>query len=190
MDEGRRLTTGRLARTDGMLMGNEVRFSAPWSPTLRIVTILVCALLATVSVMGSVVSENVPLGLRLLAFIAPVGILVGTQFFVVRGYVLTENELRIERLGWANHIDLRNVFSATADPEAMRGSIRLWGSGGLFGFFGWYRNKKLGVYRAYCTDPKRSVIVKLTNRTIVVTPDNPDRFVEEIKTRRSFAGNP
>ncbi|MEY4387720.1 MAG: hypothetical protein RLY20_3003, partial [Verrucomicrobiota bacterium] len=67
---------------------------------------------------------------------------------------ITDDELRVERLGWQNRFRLADVKSVVADPEAMRWSIRLCGSGGLFGFFGWFRNRTLGTYRAYGTGPK------------------------------------
>ena len=166
-------------------MKDEIRFAAPWALAVRIITTVVLALLIGIAVFVPVaLPANTPLAARVALFITPLAIIAGTLPFMIRGYVLCADELRIERLGWANHIPLNTVVSATADAAAIRGSIRLCGSGGLFGFFGWFRNRKLGIYRAYGTDPKLSVVVKLTNRSIVVTPDNPERFVAEIESRR------
>ena len=166
-------------------MRNEIRFGAPWAMVVRIVTVVVCALLIGVTGAGlAVLPANTPRFASVLMVVVPIGILLGTLPFLVLGYVLRDDELLIERLGWANHVPLSTVVSAVADPDAIRGSIRLCGSGGLFGFFGWFRNGRLGVYRAYGTDPKRCVVVKLTNRTIVVTPDDPQRFVAEVDSRR------
>jgi len=44
-------------------------------------------------------------------------------------------------------------------------------------------NTKLGAYRAYATDPKRSVDLKFRDQTAVVSPDSPDDFVDCIKER-------
>lgn len=131
--------------------------------------------------------DDVPLTMRTLVTFVPLAILLATLPFMVRGFVITDDELCVERLGWRNHFALRDVVLAEASPEALRGSIRLCGSGGLFGFFGWFRSKALGVYRAYGTDPKRAVIIKLKQRTIVVTPDDPERFVEALKRGREVA---
>lgn len=166
-------------------MKNEIRFGAPWAPVVRVVTVVVIALLAGVTVFGlSVLPASTPRIAAVLVICLPLAIVLGTLPFVVRGYVVRQEELLIERLGWANHVPLKQVVSVRADPEAIQGSFRLCGSGGLFGFFGWFRNRQLGVYRAYGTDPKRCVVMKLTNRTIVVTPDDPDRFVAEVDSRR------
>lgn len=166
-------------------MKDEIRFGAPWATVVRVVTVVVIALLAGVTVFGlSALPTSTPRIAAGLLICLPLAILLGTLPFIVRGYVLRRDELLIERLGWANHVPLKQVVTVVADPDAIRGSIRLCGSGGLFGFFGWFRNGRLGVYRAYGTDSKRCVVMKLTNRTIVVTPDDPNRFVAEVDLRR------
>lgn len=166
-------------------MMSELRFGAPWATVVKIVTVATCALLAGVTACGLVgLPAAVPRLASTILVVLPIAILLGTLPFMVLGYVLRDDEMLIERLGWANHIPLSTVVSATADADAIRGSIRLCGSGGLFGFFGWFRNGRLGVYRAYGTDPKRCVVMKLTHRTIIVTPDDPQRFVAELTARR------
>jgi hypothetical protein len=167
-------------------MKNEIRFGAPWATVVTIVTVVVIAILSGVVLIGLTgLPDRTPFFARVLMIFLPPAILVGTLPFMILGYVLRDDELLIERLGWANHVPLATVVSATADPDAIRGSIRLCGSGGLFGFFGWFRNGRLGVYRAYGTDPARCVVMKLTSRTIVVTPDDPQRFVTELDARKA-----
>jgi hypothetical protein len=53
----------------------------------------------------------------------------------------------------------------------------------LFVFCGWYRNKKLGTYRLFGTDPKRSVVLKFGGRTVVVTPESPGALIAELRRR-------
>ena len=164
-----------------MKMKNEIRFSAPWSVGVKIITVLGTALLLGVSFIGSrTMPESEPLAARLVVTLLPLVVLLVTLPFIVRGYVIANGELFIERLGWQNHFSLADVVSVEANPDAMRWSLRLFGDGGLFGYFGWFWNRKLGTYRAYGTNPKNTVVIKLTNRTIVVTPHDPARFVEEI----------
>lgn len=159
-------------------MKTELHFPAPWSTAVKIISVVATGLLLGIPVVGGrlLPGDTPELG-RFLIQVLPVAVWLGTLPFIVRGYVITERELRIERLGWENRIPLRDILSATADPEAMRWSIRLCGSGGLFGFFGWFRNRKLGTYRAYGTDPTHAVVVKLRHRTLVVTPHDPAAFV-------------
>ena len=165
-------------------MNKEIRFSAPWSPGVRIITFAVIAILVGVSLASSVhLGDSTPLFARVVATFLPLAILVASLPFIIRGYVLNDHELRVERLGWENRFALANVESVEANPDAMRWSLRLCGSGGLFGYFGWFRNRTLGTYRAYSTAPKKTVVLKLGDRTIVVTPDDPARFVEEVLRR-------
>jgi hypothetical protein len=167
-------------------MKNEIRFGAPWAVIVKVMTVVALTLYVGTSAVGLfVLPVTTPYFARLLMVVTPVVLLATSLPFMVRGYVLREDELLIERLGWMNRVPLSSVESLVADPKALQGSIRLCGSAGLYGFFGWFRNAKLGVYRAYGTDPARSVVIKLTGRTIVVTPDDPGRFVAEVVSRQS-----
>lgn len=127
--------------------------------------------------------------IRFAVAVLPLVLVVGCLPFMVRGYVLTETELVIERLGWTTRWLLANLNSAEVDPDALKRSIRLCGNGGLLSFTGWFRNKKLGVYRLFATDPKRSVVLKFRSRTLVITPDQPAEFVAEA-LRRKPGGEP
>jgi hypothetical protein len=163
-------------------MKPDLHFHAPWSTAVKLITVLATGLLVGVAMVGSrSLPADTPGLARFLVQVLPIAIVLGTLPFMVRGYVITGRELRIARLGWENCIPLRDIVSATADPAAMRWSIRLFGSGGLFGFFGWFRNRKLGTYRAYGTDPSNAVVIKLRQRTIVVTPHDPAAFVTAVR---------
>lgn len=167
-------------------MNLETHYHAPWCLAVKIITALSLVLLLAVAGYGALFfSPTAPPFVRFTVTILPLAIIFATLPFMVRGFVLAPGELRVERLGWQNRFALADVVSVKIDPEALRGSIRLWGSGGLFGFFGIFRNRQLGVYHAYGTDPKRAVILKLNQRTIVVTPEHPERFVAELETLRA-----
>jgi hypothetical protein len=173
------------------VMTDDRRFTAPWALSVRIITPAVCGILVAVSLIGATaLPDHVPSFARSVAIILPLLVLAGTLPFLIGGYVLHERTLLIERLAWKTRIDLTALRSAVADPNAMRGSLRLFASGGLFGFFGWFRNHSLGLYRAYATDPRRAVVLKLSGRTVVVTPDDPDTFVAEVRRRVGIADAP
>ena len=82
---------------------------------------------------------------------------------------------------------MSGLKSAEVDTEAMSKSIRTFGNGGLFCFAGIFNNNRLGSYRAFATDPKRAVVLRFSDRTVVVTPDQPDDFVMRTK---QICGNP
>jgi hypothetical protein len=159
-------------------MTSAQRFSAPWSLSVLVITYGVLGLMAGVAI---VCHQQAPPDARWLATGILAAIVLVTLPFSVRGYVLTPEALWIERWGWRHAISLRDVVSATVDPEALRGSLRLFASGGLFGFFGIFWSRRLGIFRAYCTAPERCVLLKLRQRTVVVSPDNPEAFVAALK---------
>lgn len=105
----------------------------------------------------------------------------GSSFFMIRGYVITENALFVQRFLWHTRIDLSGLRTFEPDPIAMSGSLRTFGNGGLFCIAGYFHNEKLGSYRAFATDPRLAVVLHFTDKVIVVTPDNPEQFVAALK---------
>jgi hypothetical protein len=105
---------------------------------------------------------------------------LGAALFVVRGYAVTSGELAIQRLLWTTRLPLAGLQSAEVSPDIMRGSLRLFGNGGMLSITGLYRNRALGNYRAFVTDLKRTVVLRFPKRTIVISPENPEQFVTEI----------
>jgi hypothetical protein len=101
--------------------------------------------------------------------------------FVVRGYAVAGKVLVIRRLGWETRRPLAGLREAFHDPEALRGSIRLCGNGGLFSFTGWYWNRRIGHYRAFLNDPRRTVVLRFERRAVVVSPADPAAFLEELQ---------
>ena len=80
--------------------------------------------------------------------------------FTVRGYRVGNGMFaHFLRLGWETRYELSRLTSAKVDPDALKGSIRIFGNGGFFCFAGVFRNSKLGVYRAYATDAPRAVVL-------------------------------
>jgi hypothetical protein len=100
--------------------------------------------------------------------------------FIVRSYAIEPNVLAIRRLLWTTRLPLAGLQSAEVSPNVMRGSLRLFGNGGMFSITGLFRNRALGNYRAFVTDLTRTVVLRFPKRTVVVSPENPERFVADI----------
>jgi hypothetical protein len=162
-------------------MNRLTTFNAPWGTPLKVTTGLSGLILAGIAAIGIFSGpHNSPLWI--LGMIAmPLSMLFIAALFTIRGYVLTSKELVILRPGWNSKLGLSGLQSAKVDVEAMSQSIRSFGNGGMFCIAGAFYNDRLGSYRAYATDAKRSVVLRFSDRTIVVTPDKPDDFVAGIK---------
>lgn len=153
-------------------------FAAPWSASLKILTTLSVATLCAVAWFGLTqnASSN-PVGFAMTG-ILPLILLVAGAFFIIRGYTLNGRQLLVHRLGWTTRLDLSRLQSAEVDATAMKGSLRVFGNGGLFCFAGKFKNKKLGYYRVWVTNPANAVILRLPDRILVVSPTPVQRFVQ------------
>ncbi len=152
--------------------------AAPWPASLRVVSAIATVVVAAVA-LGLYL--GVPRGTRTpfaeefgtLLAVVPVAILVFALLFVVRGYEVDGATLYVERLLWRTSVPLAGLARAWHDPAAMRRSLRVFGNGGLFSITGVFRNRALGSYRAFVTDPARAVVLRFDARVVVVSPADP-----------------
>lgn len=165
-----------------------IEFAAPWGRQLKRASVFSVAVLSVVFCAGlvSLRAEGSWLASTVLLMLPP-AVLAGALPFMVRGYVLLDDALVVERLGWRTRLPLAGLASVGGDVEAMRGSIRLLGNGGLFSFTGEFWNRRLGRYRALATDPERAVVLRYPTRTIVVTPHDPQHFIMRARTLMKHA---
>jgi len=157
---------------------------APWSSSLRLMSALGTAVLVVVGVSAyrgipvvSGIAHTLGLGVALALILS----LLGSFLFAVTGYAVDENALHIERPLFATRVPLADLQRVWFDPDACKGSLRLFGNGGLYSFTGFFRNKKLGIYRLFGTDLRRAVVLMLSQRTVVITPADPDAFIGHMR---------
>lgn len=99
-----------------------------------------------------------------------------------RGYVLAGRSILVQRLAGTIRIpldELREVRRAT--PDDFRGGIRLWGSGGLFGYYGLFSTAKLGKSTWYVTNRSNGVVVITASKTVLFSPDGAEVFLAAIR---------
>ena len=161
-------------------MPDIVIFDAPWGSSLKWMTVLSVLILVGLPVASLLTGPRDNLVWRLSLVVLPLGILATAACFMIRGYVVMPDALLVQRLGWYTKLELTDLRSVLADSRAMKGSIRTFGNGGLFSFSGAFWNRRLGAYRAFATDPARAVVLKFTNRVVVVTPGDPQALVAKL----------
>jgi hypothetical protein len=145
-------------------------YSAPWSTKLKVTT----AVLAAVLIVAAYAAKS-------WGSLVVLAILFGAAVFAIRGYSIQQGKLLIHRLGWATSYDLATLTSAEVSPGATVGSLRAMGIGGLFGFVGHFHNAVLGSYKAYATNELNTVVLEIAGEKIVVTPDDPQEFVDAVQ---------
>lgn len=117
----------------------------------------------------------------LLGLCAIFAYLFGTQ-----KYVVTDSELIIKQRITEKRIPLDNIIDLQVNPS-LKGMIRTFGNGGLFGYFGRYYSRELGSMKLYATQTdSRILITTKTGEKLLISPDNAYRLMEEIKSRNFF----
>ena len=100
------------------------------------------------------------------------------------GYALNEHALRIERKAfWAVTIPLSQITACHPLPrETLHRSIRVYGTGGLFGWAGRYQMRQLGVVSMHATSLDRLVLVqRKRQRPILISPADPPAFLTGLR---------
>jgi len=162
------------------------QFSAPWSRSLRVLTTTAVVLLLVLALIGSLVGPRQSWVWRVAMVGVPLLVLVGSLLCMVRGYVLTESQIEVQRLGWSTVLPLAGLAAVSGEPQGLHGSLRLFGNGGLFGISGWFWNRRIGRFRAYATDPERAVLLRYRDgRKVLVTPHDVQHFIVRV---RNLAG--
>ncbi len=161
--------------------------AAPWPISLKITSLLGSALLLAI---GYAAFSAIPRGTRvpfaetfgtLMAIVPPATAFIAA-LFVVSGYEVDGRCLRVRRLLWATTVSLTGIRKAYHDPGAMKRSLRVFGNGGLLSITGIYKNKSLGWYRAFVTDPSQAVVLVLPRRVVVISPSDPLVFIQQLQT--------
>ena len=163
------------------MLDNETRFGAPWGTSLIVMTSLSIFITVLAVCLGIFVVPISAIFAKIMMIILPACILLGSLFFIVRGYQFQTDQLLVQRLYWKTKINLTGLSQVTHVPDVMSGASRTFGNGGMFSFSGKFHNPKVGSYRAFATDPKRSVVLRTPKGAYVITPDSPEVFIEAIK---------
>lgn len=154
-------------------------YKAPWSRSLVVISVIAVVVVIGLAAALLVRDPHAFSGWLLLA------LLVAATLFVIRRYTIAGDTVCVRRLLWSTRVPVRHLQAVRAEPDAMRGSLRLFGNGGLFSFTGIYRNGTLGRYRAYVTDPHRTVVLRFPAHTVVLSPDDPEAFAKELDATRA-----
>jgi hypothetical protein len=113
----------------------------------------------------------------LVVTLVPVIILIPSYMYSVKGYQITGGKLVIQRVfsKLNREIKLSEIESVSIPLKSdFRWTIRTFGNGGVFGYYGMFANPKLGSFREYVTNRKNRImiILKATKNKIVISPED------------------
>ncbi|MEN9549889.1 MAG: hypothetical protein RIR12_2480 [Bacteroidota bacterium] len=100
-------------------------------------------------------------------------------------YVVDEDNITIKRVIASKRILLSNIASITAvKKKQLRWAIRLFGVGGLFGYWGSFSNGEFGRMTWYATNLNKAVMIESKNgKQIMITPNDVDGFINQVQNK-------
>jgi hypothetical protein len=109
-------------------------------------------------------------------------LLLGAYAWSPRSYTITGRSIIVKRLIGSVRIPLDRIQEARiATPDDFRDCYRLFGNGGLFGYYGKFSTAKLGRCTWYVTNQSNAVVVITAAGTTVFSPDDVDGFLGAVR---------
>ncbi|MCW3106086.1 MAG: hypothetical protein JWQ09_592 [Segetibacter sp.] len=165
-----------------LLQSSAMTFKASLDGLAKGVTIAVSFLFALV------LTQQIYLylsGAHLSAFFTALPILAiyfATFFFRPIYYDITEDKLVIHRT--IKDVIIKRQDIKRVEPihkDQMKWTIRTFGVGGLFGYYGFFVNSKLGDMTWYATRRDKTVLIEtVDDKKFIVTPDEPEAFIKQL----------
>lgn len=154
--------------------------AAPLDRLSRGVTTAVAVLLL---VLGAVMAAFVPDGVGWLVALSFAVILGVSWAMAPKGYAVENGDLLVVRNAWRPFRSAVHELTDLDRPGHL--GLRVGGSGGAFGYWGRFRRKDTGVYRAYLTtrDAAHIVAVRTDAGLVTVSPADPDGLAALLEPR-------
>lgn len=114
-----------------------------------------------------------------LTAVPTLGVLLIGYLFSPRSFELTLNGIAIKRPIKSFEIPYREILNVKRVGWSWR-HLRLFGSGGLYGFFGLFQFSGLGRVWTYVTNRHKVVLVETKGGTkYLISPEDPEAFLEK-----------
>lgn len=156
------------------------RHRAPFDAVVQAVTAICVVPVGAIAAMFAWRAFATPAdGWALVIFLATAGLLLGTWGTSPTGYRVDPGRLVVERPFGEIVYPLAGL--AEVKPFERWGLTVRVGNGGLFGITGWFWNRTLGWFRVHGRRARGPVSLRWPDRTVVVMPDDPARFIEDVE---------
>ncbi|MDP4270393.1 MAG: PH domain-containing protein [Bacteroidota bacterium] len=145
-----------------------MRFRCLWSKTVRVITVI--ALL----IIGFGLYQSAVDGHTIIFFI----ILLATLYCLAYSPIcidINEDDLIVRRMFSSVIIHRKDIIAISAYKSGY--AIRKFGSGGLFGYLGWFYNSEIGSYFSYATDERNMILIITKNRKYVISCEKPNELL-------------
>ena len=155
-------------------------FAAPWG--LRVIATTAVVSILFVGIIGVVARRLAGFGRAIVVGLMLVLLAAMISTTVVK-YQLDDTAITIQQAGSKIDIPLQSLRSVDVVPNALERSRRSTGNEGIFSITGHYNSESLGTYRAYVTDPAKTVVLRTSSGVVVLSPARPEEFVSRVRHR-------
>jgi len=143
--------------------------AARYDGLAKAVTVVCCALLLAIALIPH------------MPWIVPVIdvlVVLVAYAYSPRGYIVADGSITVKRLVNNVVLPLGSLREARAvSPADLRGAMKLWGNGGMFGYYGVFRTSQFGRCTWYLTGKANAVVVVTGSKTFLFSPADVGGFL-------------
>lgn len=142
-----------------------------WSNYVTVITVVCCL----VFVIAACVADDMHIPIILFACIGIV--MLSALYYSPMSVTMDRRNITIRRMLTSKRIPMAEVVGVRLFQRSL--DVRICGSGGFFGYYGWFRNRDHGKYFAYIGKWKDTFLIELkSGRKYVVSCNQPEVIVK------------
>lgn len=116
--------------------------------------------------------------ISILIFIVTAG---GSYLFKTNHYSLSDQKIIIVKPFWKSSIAFQEITAIERMPTAF--SLKIIGSNGVWGYYGFFWSKARGWMTYNFTDPGNIILITTKSKgKYCISPDNPEEFIQTFKS--------
>ena len=169
------------------MRNDRISFPCTWSMGVTPITaITITILVASTYFIWTHDFPSSMLWLKYTLIVVFIATIIGGLGYMPIRLTIGNDKIILHRLFGAINIPIKDIIAIKAIPNSETAfSIRIFGSGGLFGYLGKFKNKILGNYTMYATNVNELILIRTDRKTYVFSCKNRDEFIESVKLRNN-----
>lgn len=164
------------------MKNNRISFTCPWSLGVTVITtIIIIILVASTYFIWTDDFPSSMLWLKYTLIVVFIATIIGGLGYMPIRLTIENDKITLHRLFGAINIPIKDIIEIKAIENSETAfSIRVFGSGGLFGYLGKFKNPKLGIYTMYATNLNELILIRTNGKKYVFSCKDRNKFIESL----------
>ncbi len=159
-----------------------MKYNASLDKSARIVTVCITVLLSVLVIVQVFLFINHRSWSSLVIILLLFLIYLITYLYSPKSYFIRNKSIVVHRPVSDITLlqsDIRHI--EVISSQKLKGAVRTFGVGGMFGYFGQFLNKEIGCMTWYATHRENAVVlIEMNNdKKIIISPDESEQFVKQ-----------